>query len=230
MTQPIDMRRLAQAGAMLLATLALAACGGSDDAPASGGVTLSVTAAGGTLDGPGGTQLVVPVGAVAQATSVTVAQSGSGAPALPGGGVDIGALFALTPHGTMFTVPATIRVPFDASRLGAGEVPTLWKTNAAQSGWEQVAGATVSGNVMQAQITSFSWIVIRTPQFPPAIGVQPAPRAVTEPATASFAVGATSLVNSGPLGYQWRRNGAPIAGATGPTYTTGNESAATVNV
>ena len=229
MTQPINRRRLAQAGAVLLATLALAACGGSDDAPSSSGVTLSVTAAGGTLDGAGGTQLVVPPGAVAQATSVTVTQSGAGAPALPGGGVDVGALFALTPHGTAFAVPATIRLPFDASRLGAGEVPTLWKTNAAQSGWEQVAGATVSGNIMQAQITSFSWVVIRTPQFPPAIGVPPAPQSVAEPATATFAVGATSLVHSGPLAYQWRRNGAPIAGATGPTYTTGPTSVAADN-
>jgi len=230
MTHPIGFLRQASAGAVLFATLALAACGGSDgDAPPPGGATVSIGAAGGTLDGPGGAQLVVPAGALAQATSVTVAQTGAGAPALPAGDTDVGALFALTPHGTTFAVPATIRVPFDASRLGAGETPMLWKTNATQTGWEQVAGATVSGNLMQAQITSFSWVVIRTPLFPPAIGVQPGPRSVTEPATATFAVGATSFINSGPLSYQWRRNGAPIAGATGPTYTTGPTAMAADN-
>jgi len=222
-------RRLVRVGWAALLGAALAACGGSPDDPSSGNVTLSIGAAGGTLDGPGGAQLVVPAGALAQPTSVTVAQSSAGAPSLPAASADVGAMFALTPHGTAFAVPATIRVPFDASRLGAGEVPTLWKTNAAQSGWEQISGATVSGNVVQAQITSFSWIIIRTPRFPPAIGVQPAAQSVTAPATATFAVGATSLVNSGPLSYQWRRNGALIAGATGPTYTTGATSVAADN-
>ena len=223
------LRDLARAACATLISFALAACGGSDDAPASASASATLAAAGGTLDGPSGAQLVVPAGALSQATSITVAQSGAGAPALPGGGADVGAVFALTPHGTAFAAPATIRVPFDASQLGAGEVPTLWKTNAAQSGWDQVAGATVSGTVMQAQITSFSWIVVRTPLFPPVIRVQPAPQSVTEPATATFAVGASSLIHSGPLSYQWRRNGTAIAGATGPTYTTGLTSVAADN-
>jgi len=220
MNHRLDSRRIATAGLAALATLLIVACGGSDD-ESSGSTTMSIAAAGATLDGPGGSQLVVPAGALNQATSVTVAQGGGGAPTLPPGATDIGAMFALTPHGTAFAVPATIRVPFDPSRLGAGEVPTLWKTNAAQTGWEQIPGATVSGNFVEAQITSFSWVVVRTPLLPPLIGVQPAPQSVTEPATATFAVGASSLVNSGPLAYQWRRNGAVITGATGPTYTTG---------
>ncbi len=230
MTSSSSLHRLVRLAFVALISAALAACGGSDDdPPSSGNATMSIGAAGGTLDGPGGAQLVVLAGALAQATSITVAQSSNGAPALPAGDADVGAMFALTPHGTAFAVPATIRIPFDPSRLGAGEAPTLWKTNAAQNGWEQVAGATVSGNVMQAQISSFSWIIIRTPVFPPAITVQPAPQSVTEPATASFSVGATSLVNSGPLSFQWRRNGVAIAGATGPTYTTGPTSVAADN-
>lgn len=223
MTHSFDLRRIVRAACGVLVALALVACGGSDDtaaASAAASATATLGAAGGTLDGPAGAQLVVPAGALAQGTAITVAQSGVGAPALPGAGADVGAMFALTPHGTAFAVPAMIRVPFDASRLGAGEVPTLWKTNAAQNGWDQVAGAAVSGNVMQAQITSFSWVVIRTSLFPPSLRVQPAPQSVTEPAAATFAVGASSLINSGPLSYQWRRNGVPIAGATGPTYTT----------
>ena len=211
-------------------SLALAACGGSDDAPPSAAVTLAIGAAGGTLDGPGGAQLVVPAGALNQATSVTVTQSGSGAPALPSGGVDVGAMFALTPHGTTFAVPATIRVPFDASRLGAGEVPTLWKTNAAQS---RLGGGARRHRLRQRRAGADHELFLgRHPHAAASaapIGVQPAPQSVTEPATATFAVGATSLINSGPLSYQWRRNGAVITGATGPTYTTGPTTVAADN-
>ena len=228
MTHRFVSRRIATTGLAALASFLITACGGSDDAP-SGSATMSIAAAGGTLDGPGGSQLVVPAGALNQATSVTIAQGGGGAPALPSGSADVGAMFALTPHGTAFAMPATIRVPFDAARLGAGETATLWKTNAAQSGWEEVPGTAVSGTVVQAQISSFSWVIVRAALVPPSIGVQPAPQSVTAPAPATFAVGATSLVNSGPLSYQWRRNGALIVGATGPTYTTGATSVAADN-
>ncbi len=229
MTHRLASSRMARAGLAALAALFIVACGGSDDEPSSGPTTMTVGAAGGTLDGPGGSRLVLAAGAVAQATSVGIAQSDAGAPALPVGAASVGEVFALTPHGTAFAVPATIRVPFDPGRLGPGEVPTLWKTNAAQTGWEQIAGATVSDNAMQAQITGFSWVVVVTPLLPPSISVHPAPQSVTAPATATFAVGATSFVNSGPLAYQWRRNGAAIAGATGPTYTTGPTTVAADN-
>jgi len=76
------LRRIARSGAAALVTLVLAACGGSDDGPSSGGVTMMLSAAGGAFDGPGGTQLVVPAGALTQTTSVTVAQTADGAPAL----------------------------------------------------------------------------------------------------------------------------------------------------
>ena len=45
--------------------------------------------------------------------------------------------------------------------LGAGEMPTLWKTNAAQTGWEQVPAPPSPAASSQAQISSFSWIVVR---------------------------------------------------------------------
>src|SRR4051812_8286060 len=175
MAHSLDLRRIACLGVAALAALALAACGGSDDAPSSTGATMTIAAAGGTLDGPSGSQVVVPAGALGQATSVSVAQSGTGAPAAPAGVADVGTMFALTPHGTAFAVPATVRVPFDPARLGAGETATLWKTNAAQDGWEQVPAATVSGNTMQGQISSFSWVVVRALLLPPSIAVQPAP-------------------------------------------------------
>lgn len=52
---------------------------------------------------------------------------------------------------------------------------------------------------------------------PPVIVTQPVNRTVTVGQTAKFTVKATG---SGPLKYQWRKNGEDIAGATGAAYTT----------
>ena len=51
----------------------------------------------------------------------------------------------------------------------------------------------------------------------PSINTQPAAQTVTEGQTASFSVEATG---TGPLAYQWQKNGTAIDGATSSTYTT----------
>ena len=51
----------------------------------------------------------------------------------------------------------------------------------------------------------------------PAITTQPANRTVTEGQTATFTVVASG---SAPMGYQWRKGGVNIAGATAASYTT----------
>jgi hypothetical protein len=51
----------------------------------------------------------------------------------------------------------------------------------------------------------------------PAITVQPADRTVNVGLAATFTVTATGTA---PLAYQWSRDGAPVAGATGASYTT----------
>jgi polyhydroxybutyrate depolymerase len=51
----------------------------------------------------------------------------------------------------------------------------------------------------------------------PTITSQPAAVAVTAPSAASFSVAATG---TGPLSYQWRRNGVDLAGATSAAYQT----------
>ena len=55
------------------------------------------------------------------------------------------------------------------------------------------------------------------PSIPPSITTQPVDKTVTVGQAAKFCVRATGTK---PLGYQWKKNGANIAGATRPSYTT----------
>lgn len=166
--------------ACVLAVL-LSACGGGGDSsspptpsppannpPASPPGT--VGAAGGTVSGPAGSQVVIPAGALSQNVAIEIAQSNAGAPPLPSNMQAAGQMFAFTPHGTSFATPATVTIPFDPAQIPQGETPLLYKTNAAQTGWEPVAGATVNGATMTGQISGFSWILTsRIPPPPPPI-------------------------------------------------------------
>jgi uncharacterized delta-60 repeat protein len=141
--------------------IVLAACGGGGDdggggAPGTGTV---VGAAGGTVAGPNGASVVIPPGALAQSTAIVVAQSSTGAPALPAGMAALGVMFAFTPHGTAFTAPVTITVPFDPALVPAGATPQLFKTNS-QDQWEAVAGATFGSTSVTAAITGFSFVQV----------------------------------------------------------------------
>jgi len=186
-----------------------------------------VGAAGGTVTGPAGAQVVIPAGALAGDTTIDIAQSSAGAPALPGGFAVFGQTFAFTPHGTSFAVPVTITVPFDPSLVPAGGTPVLYKTNA-QNQWEPVANATVNAGNVTAQISSFSWVILGNRR--PAIAQQPQNAAVVEPATATFFVTADGTQ---PLTYQWQLSGngglsfVDIPNnATAASYTTGATSVA----
>jgi len=139
------------------ALLALTACGGgsSADPPA----VTEIGAAGGTVAGPGGASLTVPAGALAAAAPLVIARSTSGSPALPAGTETAGDMHALTPHGTSFAQPVTLTLPFDPARVPAGRELQLLQTTVAQDGWEAVAGATVDGAVLTAQLNRFSWVV-----------------------------------------------------------------------
>jgi uncharacterized delta-60 repeat protein len=152
-----------------VAILFVSACGGGGDdsngGTGGGGNTPSggIGSTGGTVTGPSGAQVVIPANALSQNTAIEVTQSNSGAPPLPTGVTAVGPMFAFTPHGTTFATPATITVPFDPSQVPAGETVTLYKTNAAQNGWDVVAGATVNGSTMVGQVSSFSHAVAGVP-------------------------------------------------------------------
>jgi hypothetical protein len=51
----------------------------------------------------------------------------------------------------------------------------------------------------------------------PLISIQPANKTVTAGQSATFSVGATG---TGPLSYQWQKNGSPLGGAVASSYTT----------
>ncbi|MCX8521571.1 MAG: DUF1566 domain-containing protein, partial [Rhodoferax sp.] len=57
------------------------------------------------------------------------------------------------------------------------------------------------------------------PAGTPVISTQPLTQSVVAPGTASFSVTATAT-GTGPLRYQWKKNGSNIDGATSSTYTT----------
>ncbi len=146
----------------LLLMLMLAACGGGGDTappPASTGIG----AAGGTVNGPSGAQVIVPAGALTTNTTIGIEQSNVGAPALPAGVTAFGPIFAFTPHGTTFATLVSITVPFDPASVPVGTTPALYKTNATQTAWEVVPGATVSGSAMSGQVSGFSFLTSGTP-------------------------------------------------------------------
>lgn len=147
--------------------LGLSACGsGVDDDAGVGagaapppGATGEVGPAGGVVTAADGARVQVPAGALTAAAPIAIQASSAGAPPLPAGTATAGSMYALTPHGMTFAVPVTVTVPVDGAQVPAGAGVGLLKTNAAMDGWEPVTGATLSGGMLSASVSSFSWVV-----------------------------------------------------------------------
>ncbi|MCU0950381.1 MAG: hypothetical protein MUC68_04820 [Burkholderiaceae bacterium] len=171
-------RRLFNAAAVLAATAVMAACGGSDDAPAPvpappppaaptppsppapspppavpAPVSATIGAAGGTINGPDGVQLVIPAGALAQDTVIRIARSEAGAPAALDEWTRAAPTIEITPHELQFAQPVTIRMPL-AAPAGATEADVL----VASPGGDWTAGrATVAGGMAELTRGTLSW-------------------------------------------------------------------------
>lgn len=124
--------------AFIVATLA--ACGGGGADPSSVDGSSTIGTAGGTVADASGAQVIVPTGALDDATTIRIAKDSAGAPALPEGASLASPVYALTPHGIDFHSPTRLRIPFDASRFGAGARPVLLK---AQPGGEWIVQTAV---------------------------------------------------------------------------------------
>jgi hypothetical protein len=89
---------------------------------------------------------------------------------------------------------------------------------AGTSGYVQLANGTgTSGKVVISDAVKF--VFVPPPPSPPAIGTQPQNLTVNQGNSAMFTVVASGTA---PLSYQWRFNGANIAGATASSYTRNN--------
>lgn len=160
----------------------------------SGGASATVGAAGAQIQDPFGGQIVIPAGAVASDVQLGIAQSQTGAPAFPPPQAEIsaaGPMYELTPHGATFSVPVTIRIPFDPNAVPPDGTPVLYK--AEQGGAFALIPSTVEGTSIVASVSSFSWVI-------PAVERQKPRRvyALTDKGLTEFRIDAKTGKLSGP--------------------------------
>jgi invasion protein IalB len=131
------------------------------------------------------------------------------------------------------TVTAGQTATFTVSATGTGPLTYQWFDNGVAIGGATSSSYTTpatvsseSGSVFTVTVTNSlggatsgpaTLTVITANTAPPLIVTQPANQTVNAGQTATFTVTATG---TGPLTYQWSKNGTAISGATSSTYTT----------
>lgn len=129
-------------------------------------------------------------------------------------------------------------VQFTVTAAGPGTLGYQWRKDGAA-----LAGATgtsyaiasaqaVDSGLYTVVVSNAGGAVVGGPaalsvNLPPAITIQPASVAVGLSRPASFTVAAGGKA---PLGYQWRKDGSPLAGASAPTFTLASAQAADAGV
>lgn len=209
--------------ALVLALLLTTGCSSGGDSgstpPPPPPPPVGIGPAGGTVTGSNGATIVVPAGALAQTIDLKVTEIAPGSANLPLSTERVGAVYALTPHGTAFSTAVTVTLPFDATLVPAGrDVQFIKTTDAVRTVWETVAGATISGTNISGQLTSFSDVNPSLVPIAPEITDEPDDVTVDLGQTATFEVAAEE--NGASLSYQWYENSVVIPGATSASYTT----------
>lgn len=148
--------------------LVLSSCGGSD-APAAASTSASIGAAGGTLTGPDGVQLVVPAGALTQATTLSIARSANGAPPTTTVPNQTGPIYEFLPHGLVFDKPVTIRMPVPSGATGTSVLMA-----SPGEDW-QLASANVVNRMAEWQRNGLSWGIVAYDCAIPAGNTDPYP-------------------------------------------------------
>src|SRR5690348_7830383 len=130
------------------------------------------------------------------------------------------------------TVNAGQTATFSVAGTGTAPRNYQWrKSGAAISGATtatyQTAATTVSdsgslftvvkSNGAGSVTSSGATLTVKSPAVAPSITAQPLSQTITAGQTATFSVAGTGTA---PMGYQWRKNGAAISGATAPSYQT----------
>ncbi len=188
-----------------LAAALLVACGGGGGGgsapPPAGNAPVVVGSAGGVVNGPDGVSVTIPAGALSADTTLQiVATTPAGALALPAGISAAPRMYSLLPHGTRFSVPATLSLPRAA---GDPADTTLLKTNSAGTAWEQLVTRSDASS-HNALIVGFSYMMmcggcVPNPG-PPLITMQPASGSVNEGGLVFISV---SAIGAQPLEYTW---------------------------
>lgn len=80
---------------------------------------------GGTVTGPAGITLTVPAGAVATMTTITISEVATPALSSFGGRTPIGKFYQFGPSGTQFTMPVTLKLPYDSTLAGSAATSTF---------------------------------------------------------------------------------------------------------
>ena len=99
-----------------------------------------------------------------------------------------------------------------------GETTEFLSINPVRVGDNAASFTAMVTNPYGSTTSNAAVLTVNTTPLPPLITGQPLPKSVLVGATATFEIVAVS--QGGMLTYQWRRNGTPISGATGTSYTT----------
>lgn len=130
----------------------------ADAGTGDGGTRLPVGPSGGTVVGKYGAEVTIPAGALPSPVLIGVDRDGTGAPPWPGAThFSAGAPYALTPHGTAFAIPATVRIPFDPTLVPTDGVLQLYR--AEPDGGFAAIPSVVDGGFVLADVDHFSWFL-----------------------------------------------------------------------
>jgi len=127
-----------------------------------------------------------------------------------GTAVNLGANASFT-VGATGTAPLSYQWRFEGTNLAGATTSSYTRTNAqpVHEGDYSVAVSNVAGSVTSAD----AFLVVN---IPPSIGQHPQSAGVWRGQDAAFVV---TVGGSEPFSYQWRLNGAPVAGATASSFT-----------
>jgi hypothetical protein len=188
----------------------------------SGATSASYTTPATTTADSGSTFQVVVSNAAGNTPSSTVTLTVSAAAVSP----------TITTQPVSQTVTAGQDATFSVTATGTAPLTYQWKKNAVNISGATSASYTTpatttadSGSMYQVVVSNAAGntpsatasLTVNAAAVAPTISAQPSDQTVTAGQTATFSVIATGTA---PLNYQWKQNGAAIAGATSSSYTT----------